>query len=157
MSVRGWMIAMAAAGLGGLTACGTGAGAEQGEAGGEASTTPTARAATVKVASLGGEEALTDGAGRTLYLFTKDTDDKTNCVDACLAAWPALSGPATAGAGVDAAKLGTITRPEGTRQATYAGRPLYYFAKDMKAGDVNGQGVKKVWYLVGADGEAIRP
>ena len=40
---------------------------------------------------------------------------------------------------------------------TYAGKPLYYFAGDAKPGDTNGQGVGKVWFVVGADGELVKP
>jgi len=33
-------------------------------------------------------------------------------------------------------------------QTTYNGYPLYYFFKDIKAGDINGQKVKNVWFVV---------
>jgi predicted lipoprotein with Yx(FWY)xxD motif len=161
MSIRRWAIAMTAvAGLAGLAACG-----ESGATGSEKTTTdppttsssaPATSGETVQVASLGGKDVLTDGAGRALYLFTKDTDGTSTCVDDCLAKWPALAGPATAGDQVDDGKLGTTTRPEGTVQVTYAGKPLYYFAMDKAPGDTKGQSVNQVWYLVNADGEAVK-
>jgi plastocyanin len=33
-------------------------------------------------------------------------------------------------------------------QTTFRGAPLYYYVKDMKAGDVTGQDVGKVWYVI---------
>jgi len=48
---------------------------------------------------------------------------------------------ATAGSGVDSSKLGTITRPDGSTQVTYNGKPLYLFASDTSAGQATGQGV----------------
>ncbi|MGH2686165.1 MAG: hypothetical protein ACRDJP_11925 [Actinomycetota bacterium] len=40
-------------------------------------------------------------------------------------------------------------------QLTYADAPLYRYTPDQAAGDTTGQGVGGVWYVVGADGEAI--
>ncbi len=104
---------------------------------------------------------LVDGNGKTLYLLTGDSPDASICADACAAAWPPLSvtGSATAGAGVDASKLGTISRADGTPQVTYNGHPLYYFVKDQAAGDVNGQGIDKfggIWYVVSPAGDALK-
>ena len=50
----------------------------------------------------------------------------------CTQYWPPVltSGQPEAGAGVDQSAVGTITRPDGTRQVTYHGRPLYLFADD---------------------------
>jgi predicted lipoprotein with Yx(FWY)xxD motif len=56
---------------------------------------------------------------------------------------------------VDASLLGTVERPDGSIQATYNGWPLYYFAGDPGAGDVNGQGVNDIWWVVSPAGEAI--
>ena len=39
---------------------------------------------------------------------------------------------------------------------TLDGHPLYYFAADETADDVNGQGVGDVWYVVSPEGEASR-
>jgi predicted lipoprotein with Yx(FWY)xxD motif len=41
----------------------------------------------------------------------------------------------------------TFARPDGTMQVSYNGKPLYYFAKDTKAGDTNGQGVGGKWFI----------
>ena len=101
---------------------------------------------------------LVDDKGMTLYLFTKDSPGTSTCYDKCATAWPPLltSGNATAGAGVDASKLGTTARTDGTTQVTYNGWPLYYFAKDKQAGDTTGQGVGSVWYVVSPAGDAMQ-
>jgi len=100
---------------------------------------------------------LADDQGRTLYLFTKDTPNTSNCYDKCEQAWPPLftKGAAKAGDGVDAALLGATTRKDGSSQVTYNGWPLYYFVKDQKPGDVTGQNVGGVWFVLSAKGEKI--
>ena len=96
--------------------------------------------------------------GMALYLFTKDTATTSACTGECATNWPPLTVAAAsdvaAGAGVSGA-IGTITRADGTLQVTLAGHPLYYFANDAAAGDVNGQAIGGVWYLVAADGSAL--
>jgi len=101
---------------------------------------------------------LTDSKGMTVYLFTKDTEKgKSNCSGDCAAAWPPV--PATDGMtlpeGVPGT-LGSIDRDDGTKQATYNDIPLYYWAKDTKAGDITGQDVGGVWFTV-APGAALGP
>ena len=92
---------------------------------------------------------LVDAKGMTLYMYTKDTAGVSNCTADCLKAWPPLvaTGDLVAGAGVTG-KLGTITRADGTKQVTYNDMPLYYWASDMKAGDMTGQGVGGVWFML---------
>lgn len=115
----------------------------------------TGEGATLVVASteLGG--VLSDGDGFTVYLFMPDAQGTPTCNDDCAANWPALVGPVTAGDGVDAALLGTATRDDGTVQATYNGWPLYHFSGDPAAGDINGQGVGDIWWVVDPAGEPI--
>lgn len=100
---------------------------------------------------------LVDARGMTLYLFTKDTPNTSVCYDKCAVAWPPLltTGAPIAGEGLDASKLGTTTRKDGTAQVTYNGWPLYYYEKDKAPGDVTGQDVGGVWYVVNAAGEKI--
>lgn len=99
---------------------------------------------------------LVDGKGMTLYLFTKDTPNTSNCTGQCLVAWPALLGKPTAGKGVDAAKLGSFKRADGSTQASYNGWPLYYWQKDAKPGDVTGQNVNNVWFVLDKNGVAVK-
>jgi predicted lipoprotein with Yx(FWY)xxD motif len=100
---------------------------------------------------------LTDADGRALYLFTNDTPGTSSCTGDCLTAWPVLltEGEPVAGSGVDAALLGTTTRDDGSTQVTYADWPLYFFAGDAGPGDLAGQGINGVWFVVSPSGEMI--
>ena len=100
---------------------------------------------------------LVDAEGLTLYLFTQDPPGESVCEDDCAATWPPLTvdGEVGVDAGVDEGLVDTITRGDGTEQVTYADQPLYYFAADGAAGDVEGQGINDVWFVVAPDGSAI--
>jgi predicted lipoprotein with Yx(FWY)xxD motif len=100
---------------------------------------------------------LVDGEGMTLYLFTNDTQGSgtSTCEGDCLTAWPPVEGEPEAGEGADDSLLGSIERSDGTVQATYNDWPLYYFAQDAAPGDVNGQALNDVWWVISPDGEAI--
>ena len=122
-------------------------------------TTPT-KTVTVRVAKSSLGSILVDSTGRTLYLFKADVGTKSACAGACATAWPPLlaTGKPTAGKGLTASKLGTITRSGGTRQVTYNGHPLYLFVKDTKPGDVTGQGLTAfgaAWFAVSPAGNQI--
>lgn len=105
-----------------------------------------------------------DGQGKTLYMFTTDTQGqgdtqaKSSCYDACAEAWPPLtieSGNPQVGDQLQQDLVGTFQREDGTTQVTYGGWPLYYFVKDQASGEVNGQDVHGFggeWYLVAPDG-----
>ena len=102
---------------------------------------------------------LVDQNGMTLYMFTNDTQSAgtSACSGACAALWPALTASSpTAGTGVDASKLGTITLSDGTMQVTYNGWPLYLYSKDAKAGDTTGQGFKSIWYVIAPSGDPVK-
>ncbi len=85
---------------------------------------------------------LTGPNGMTLYTHAGDSATASTCTGSCATAWPPLTatGQPTAGAGVTG-QLGTLTRPDGTTQVTYGGKPLYAWQGDTKAGDVTGDGV----------------
>jgi predicted lipoprotein with Yx(FWY)xxD motif len=79
-------------------------------------------------------------SGKTLYTLKAG---KTSCGTNCVKIWPELLLPkgatkAKAGAGVNAAKLGTVKRSNGALQVTYAGKPLYWFVGDKAAGQAHG-------------------
>jgi len=97
---------------------------------------------------------LTDSSGRTLYYFTKDTNDKSNATPAIVQNWPIFNaGVITVPASLHASDFGTITRDDGTQQTTYKGWPLYYFVKDLGPGDTLGQGVNNVWFVAGPEAQ----
>lgn len=95
---------------------------------------------------------LTDARGRTLYLFAQDKHNKSVCTGQCAAFWPPLllqkgtSVPSTL-PGI-AGTFGVATRADGARQLAYDGSPLYTFKEDRKAGQMHGQGVLGLWWVV---------
>jgi predicted lipoprotein with Yx(FWY)xxD motif len=110
--------------------------------------------AALKTATISGATVLTNAAGFTLYWFAPDTTTKSNCNGGCAKIWPPVKGPVTAGAGVTGT-LGTITRSDGTVQATYNGHPLYTYTADTAPGQANGNGVNAsggVWHEVTVSG-----
>jgi predicted lipoprotein with Yx(FWY)xxD motif len=101
---------------------------------------------------------LVDRDGNTLYLFTKDAAGAPACNADCLANWPPLlaDAAATPGDGLSAADFATIAAADGSQQVTFHGHPLYTYAGDQTAGDTNGQGVGGAWFVVDAQGNAVR-
>jgi predicted lipoprotein with Yx(FWY)xxD motif len=96
----------------------------------------------VSVANVDGTNVLADSAGKTLYSAAVEKGGKIHCVDACLSFWdPMLASSADAKktAGELDAKLGVVTRPDGKRQLTFEGLPLYTFAEEG-AGKLEGDG-----------------
>jgi predicted lipoprotein with Yx(FWY)xxD motif len=90
-----------------------------------------------------GRTVLTTTKGRTLYSLSAETKGRFICTGACLSTWHPLVVPA----GVKPTgpvRLGTIERPDGRKQVTFKGRPLYSFAGDAKRGDANGEGIEDV-------------
>ncbi|MGY4642487.1 COG4315 family predicted lipoprotein [Cellulomonas sp. URHB0016] len=99
-----------------------------------------------------------DGKGMTAYYFLKDVKDSgtSACVDQCAAAWPAIvSESDTPSVDGVTAEVGTIPTADGRKQITVDGRPVYTYAQDMAPGDVLGQGVNDVWYVLAPDGSEV--
>ncbi|MFP4365804.1 MAG: fasciclin domain-containing protein [Bacteroidales bacterium] len=95
---------------------------------------------------------LADGAGNTLYFFTQDADGSSACTGGCLDNWPVFYNESLyLSAGLDPDDFGSIDRGNGIMQTTYKGWPLYYFADDNEAGDVNGEGVIDKWFVAKPD------
>jgi predicted lipoprotein with Yx(FWY)xxD motif len=96
----------------------------------------------------------------TVYLFEADKGTASSCSGACAQIWPPVttsSEPKVGGTAM-AADLGTITRSDGTKQVTYKGHPLYFFARDGDKGDAYGQGIKSFgsdWYVLAPTGKKV--
>ena len=99
-------------------------------------------------------KVLATTSGRTLYLYTPDTKNHSNCTGGCAASWPPLmtTGKPIAGTGVKKALLGTTKRSNGKLQVTYNGHPLYRYIGDMGPGQTTGEGSDGIWYVVSAAG-----
>ena len=96
----------------------------------------------------------------TVYLFEADKGPSSTCTGACATVWPPVTSTAnpTAAGSAIAANLGTITRADGTKQVTYKGHPLYYYAKDGDSSDAYGQGIKSFgadWYVLAPTGKKV--
>lgn len=117
-----------------------------------------ATAADLMAADSKAGKIVVDGKGMSVYVFTKDTKDSgtSACTGACLTTWPPVTttSDAPAAEGVTAT-VGTITTPDGKKQVTVNGMPVYHFQNDKAPGDIAGQGVGGVWYLVAPSGEMI--
>lgn len=103
---------------------------------------------------VGGATVLTDSKGFTLYWFVPDTTTTSKCNGQCAKFWPPVKGPVSAGSGVTGT-LGTITRADGSTQATWNGHPLYTFIEDKAPGQAKGNGKNLsggVWHEVTLSG-----
>ncbi|MGY5352501.1 COG4315 family predicted lipoprotein [Wenyingzhuangia sp. IMCC45533] len=91
---------------------------------------------------------LTDDKGMSLYFFSKDTKEISECTNGCKAAWPVFyTNDLKLDEGLNVSDFGTITRTDGDKQTTYKGWPLYYFASDDVAGDTKGDKVGNNWFV----------
>jgi predicted lipoprotein with Yx(FWY)xxD motif len=114
----------------------------------------------ITTASSSAGQFLTDGSGKAVYLWVKDSGGQSACSGACLGAWPAVpaTGTVTAAGGAQASDLGTLTRSDGTKEVTYKGHPLYYYVGDSGPGQANGQGSDSFgakWWLVSPSGNDV--
>lgn len=88
---------------------------------------------------------LKDSNGMTYYTFDKDAagNGKSACYGSCSVKWPPVPSSASTGSEFD-----SITRKDGSKQLTYQGNPVYYFAGDTKSSERNGDGLGGVWHIV---------
>ena len=106
---------------------------------------------TVNLADSPWGQIMVGSEGLTLYTFDRDTLDTSNCYDRCATAWPPLLVDSADALTADESipgEWGTTTRTDGTLQVTYNGQPLYYWQNDKAPGDVLGEGVGNVWWVV---------
>ena len=122
-------------------------------------TTGTAASAELTIGTTSLGKVLVDGDGRTVYLYTKDTQNKPGtCELTCATNWPPLIAAKlpTAVNGLTASKLSLMKRADGTEQVAYNGWPLYLYSKDTKAGDVTGENVGGNFFAVDSAGVAVK-
>jgi len=124
---------------------------------GSSSSSPAAAAGGLALTKVSLGTVLTGPNGHTLYELMSDTSTTSTCTGSCAGNWPPLTGDLPSlGAGLTASDFASLTRSDGTKQITFHGHPVYYFAGDQSAGDTNGQGLAGKWYVVGADGNPIK-
>ena len=154
------LIAVGAALLGAVAAvAGFGAGESSATA-----ATATGKPPAIRVARTGLGRILVDSHGRTLYMFTRDSDTvyvPSACTGACAAKWPPalVTGTPTVGRGVKASLVSTADRGDGKPQLTYNDHPLYLYEEDGKPGDTKGENTNEFggdWYALSPAGSAVR-
>ena len=138
-----------------LAACGAYGGSA---GGGGGATSGNATVVTKRVNGFG--SVLADAAGLALYTNEQDKGGMPTCNGACATVWRPVTvakGPSpTSASGITG--LGTVTRPNGTRQLTLDAKPLYTFSFD-KPGKVGGDNISDSfngkafrWHVVRASG-----
>lgn len=130
---------------------------------GAATSAQAARTQRIQLRNTSIGKVLVDASGFTVFRFSKDTGKKNTCVTTseCSTTWPALatSGQPTAGPGVKASLLSTIRLPNGTRQVTYAGHPLYRYSLASERGETGYAGIRQfggTWFAVSASGGNVK-
>jgi predicted lipoprotein with Yx(FWY)xxD motif len=142
-----------------LSGCASNNGAPTGGPTGDTSGTTVS---TMQVPGLGA--SLVDSSGRTLYFTDAESGGEILCIDTCARFWIPLTVPDATTPTKDASITGTltlITRPDGSHQVTYDGKPLYTFAQDSGPGQATGNGFTDdfhgttfVWHAVTVTGAA---
>jgi len=115
-------------------------------------TTPDAPAAPdVSLTTAGGlGERLVDGQGNTLYFFANDVAGVAASAYAG-SAWPPFNVTLpTLGDGLEATDFDQFERSDGSYQATWKGRPLYYYAADTAANPTAGEALGECWFVARA-------
>jgi predicted lipoprotein with Yx(FWY)xxD motif len=165
MSARRFVIAASFSTLILAAACSN---SSSGGSGGSSASSPAALPAAASAPASAGSSAATGGVtlakassskgeivtigGLAVYTYDPDTATTSACSGECAAQWPPVPGTATAGTGLDASKLSTIMRSDGTSQAAYNGHPIYTFVGDKAPGQVTGDGLDGTWHVLLATG-----
>jgi predicted lipoprotein with Yx(FWY)xxD motif len=124
-----------------LTACGS-SGTDN-ASGSTGSSGSSGAHTTVAERAAGSGTVLVDDQQRTLYISDQEKGTVLCKSSACLEIWQPLTvanGAKPTGPADLRAHLGTLPRPDGTRQVAFDGRPLYTFNLDNGPGDTHGDG-----------------
>ena len=91
-----------------------------------------------------GKKILVNRKGMSLYSLSVERRGRFVCTTrACLSLWKPLT-IARRAVATGVAHLSVVERPDGRRQVSYRGGPLYTFVDDKAPGDVKGNGFKDV-------------
>lgn len=152
--------ALALAGCGGGSSSGSGTTSSSAPAAAPASSSASSSSEveTLKTSTVAGHTIVVDGEGKAVYVYTRDNPGATTsaCTGGCASLWPEVTSAGAPTLQGVTGKIGSITGVDGKQQITVNGMPIYYYAKDTAPGQVNGQGVANVWYVIGADGAMIQ-
>lgn len=163
-STQGPVIAAATLLVAALAGCGSSGSSGSGSPGGgtsaassQATKPAQSSGATLSVVKTALGSVVAGPDGRVVYQFDKDTKGaaKSVCSGACASVWPAVTVSGTPKAMGISGKVGTITTASGKKQVTLDGWPLYYYAGDSSAGDVNGQGIQGIWWVLDSKGAKV--
>ena len=137
----------------------TGCGSGSGSGGSSSSGAGTGGGVATTSTSVG--TILTDSAGKSMYSFAADAKGVSNCTGSCASYWPPVpvTGPVPKDPQGVTAKLGELTRDDGTKQLTVDGMPMYTYVGDSAKGDTNGQGLNQsggLWWVVATNGSSIK-
>lgn len=154
------LVAACASGTGSSTGAAAGSSSAPAASGSAAAGGSSSGAMVITTAKASGGTILTDGSGRAVYLWAKDSSGMSACSGACTGTWPPVtaSGTVSASGGAKSSDLGTITRSDGTKQVTYDGHALYYYVGDSGPGMSSGQGSDQFgakWWLVAPTGSDV--
>lgn len=115
---------------------------------------PASNTSTLKVASTSLGNVVVTSQGMTVYTYDLDHQgaQSSACTGGCAAAWPPVLATGTPTLDGVTGTVGTIPGPDGGRQVTLNGWPLYTYAEDSAAGQVTGQGSGGTWWVVSPQG-----
>jgi predicted lipoprotein with Yx(FWY)xxD motif len=137
-----------------VAGCGGGSGSSSDQASTGAMTSDT-----VGVKPIDGfGRVLVDSRGMALYTPNQEANGKVRCTGSCTSEWQPVNADGKPTSAPGAGKVGAIKRPDGTRQVTLNGMPLYTFVQDS-ASQVTGDGFNDqfdgmdfTWHVVLAGG-----
>jgi predicted lipoprotein with Yx(FWY)xxD motif len=160
------LAAVAAAGV--LAGCGTGNGSASAASGAGDTQQKGAAAITISTREVSGVgTVLTDQSGKTLYTPEQEAGGVIRCTASCLSFWFPVTvgnGATPRAASTLTGTFGSIKRPDGSRQLTYNGKPLYTFRLDDAPGQAHGNnftdqfgGQTFRWHATTASGSTPAP
>lgn len=98
------------------------------------------------------EGVLVGPDGMTLYTYGRDTPGASTCYGVCERLWPVHGGRLDDEADDE---FTLVERLDGGLQWAYRGEPLYYWARDDRPGDITGDNVNEVWFVIREDAPPV--